>query len=68
MENSKVLEKYGKPAREYFAIDDGWTSILDHLDCQSNHRYLDASLLNDNRNGTPKNRVLLVFFMLKKVE
>jgi hypothetical protein len=68
VENSKVLEKYGKPASEYFAIEDGWTSIVDHLDCQSNHKYLDASLLNDSRNGTPKNKVLLAFLILKKVE
>ena len=48
---SNFFEAYGSPANEYLAIDDGWTSMEDHLDCQSNHKYLAASLFNDNKNG-----------------
>jgi hypothetical protein len=45
------LEEYGNPANEYLAIDDGCTSIEDHLDCQSNHRYLAASLFKEIKKG-----------------
>jgi hypothetical protein len=65
VEYSNVLEKYGRPAREYFAIDDGCTSIDDQRDCQSNQRYRDASLFIDSKNGISKKRVLLLFQMFK---
>jgi hypothetical protein len=48
---SNFLEEYGNPASEYLAIDEGCTSIEDHLDCQSNHKYLAASLFRDNKKG-----------------
>jgi hypothetical protein len=32
-------------------MDDGCTSIEDQRDCQSNQRYLAASLFNDNKKG-----------------
>jgi hypothetical protein len=49
--NSKDLEKYGTPDNEYLADDEGCTSIDDHLDCQSNHKYLEGSLLADIKKG-----------------
>jgi hypothetical protein len=33
------------------AIDEGCTSIEDQRDCQSNQRYLAASLFKDNKKG-----------------
>jgi len=32
-------------------MDDGCTSIEDQRDCQSNHKYREASLLRDNKKG-----------------
>jgi len=65
VEYSKVLEKYGNPAREYLAIDEGWTSIEDQRACQSNHRYLAASLFIDSKKGISRNKVLLASQILE---
>jgi hypothetical protein len=37
----------------------------DHLACQSNHKYLAASLFIDNKNGISKNKVLLSALFFK---
>ena len=42
-------------------MEDGCTSIDDQRDCQSNHKYLDASLFIDNKNGISANIVLFAF-------
>jgi hypothetical protein len=46
--------KYGTPDRENLAIEDGWISMEDHLDCQSNHRYLEASDFIATKKGMSK--------------
>ena len=43
--------------REYLAAEEGWISIVDHLACQSNHKYLEASLFIDIKNGMSKNGI-----------
>jgi hypothetical protein len=48
---SKLLLVYGTPRREYLATEAGCTSIEVHLDCQSNHKYLEGSLPLDSKNG-----------------
>jgi hypothetical protein len=49
-------------------MEDGCTSIVDHLDCQSNHKYLDASLLKESKNGISKNKRLLAALTLENIE
>lgn len=36
-------------------MEDGCISIDDHLDCQSNHKYLVASDFIESKNGMSKN-------------
>ena len=40
----------------------------DHLECQSNHKYLEASLFIDSKKGTSKNIVLVVDHESEKIE
>jgi hypothetical protein len=47
--------KYGTPDNENLAIEAGWTSIEDHLDCQSNHRYLVGSDFIEIKKGMSRN-------------
>jgi len=54
---SKLLLKYGTPVKEYRAADEGCISIEDHFACQSNHKYLEASLFRDIKNGISKNGI-----------
>jgi hypothetical protein len=53
--------KYGTPESENLAIEAGCTSIEDHLDCQSNHKYLVASDFIDTKNGISRNVELREF-------
>jgi hypothetical protein len=52
--NSEDLAKYGTPDSEYLAAEEGCTSSEDHLDCQSNHKYLEGSLFSETKNGTSR--------------
>jgi hypothetical protein len=48
---SKDLFEYGRPSKEYLETEDADISIEAHLDCQSNHKYLEGSLFIETRNG-----------------
>jgi hypothetical protein len=62
--NSSDFEKYGTPDREYLAILAADISVDDHLDCQSNHKYLEGSLLADIRKGISSNVELSELYTL----
>jgi hypothetical protein len=50
------------------AIDEGCTSIDDHLDCQSNHKYLEASLFIESKKGISIKKVFKELFMSMKID
>jgi hypothetical protein len=52
--NSLDFFTYGAPDKENLAIEAGCISIEDHLDCQSNHKYLEGSDFIDTKKGISK--------------